>query len=91
MHTHANRSILIFNLIVAQVQVLPGFSMRVTSSKGNKFKDPQMQVKAVHLDCEFLKFDRTLVSGPLPEMWGLREPISVETKALLLPLTKREE
>jgi len=64
---------------------LPGFAMRITSSKANKLADPELQVKGLHLDCEFLKFDRTSVRGPLPEMWGLVEPMSEATKALLVP------
>ena len=42
------------------------------------------QVKALHLDVEFLKFDKASVQGILPELWGLA-PISGDTKQVLSP------
>ena len=42
------------------------------------------QVKALHLDVDFLKFDKASVQGILPELWGLA-PISGDTKQVLSP------
>jgi len=61
-----------------------GIHVRFTSAKAQKFSDEAKQVKALHLDCEFVKFNRTAARGPLPEMWGL-QPLSTETMLLLVP------
>ena len=39
------------------------FHLRITSAKALKFTNPELQVRAVHLDCEFLKFNKTKVHG----------------------------
>ena len=42
------------------------------------------QIKALHLDVDFIKFEKTAVRGVLPELWGL-VPISKETQKLIKP------
>ena len=61
---------------------MAGFHLRITSAKAQKFTSPELQVRAVHLDCQFLKIDKTKVRGALPEMWGL-VPMSTATAAML--------
>jgi len=58
------------------------FHIRVTSAKAKKFENEEMQVKALHLDVTFYKFDQRAVRGVLPEIWGLA-PMSKETVKLL--------
>lgn len=59
-----------------------GFRIRIRSAKASKFEDVETQVKALHLDVEFLEFDHNTARGVLPEMWRL-QPLSEETKRLL--------
>uniref|UniRef100_A0A7S0IYW2 Uncharacterized protein n=1 Tax=Calcidiscus leptoporus TaxID=127549 RepID=A0A7S0IYW2_9EUKA len=59
-------------------------SMRVLSARAKKFAEPEMQVKALHLDVEFFKFDKAAARGVLPELWGLA-PLSAATAKLLSP------
>ena len=58
------------------------FHLRITSAKAKKFSNPELQVRAVHLDCAFLKLNKTKVRGALPEMWGLI-PMSSKTATML--------
>jgi len=57
---------------------------RVSSARAKKFAEPEMQVKALHLDVEFRHFDRAAMRGVLPELWGLA-PLSEATSKLLSP------
>merc|ERR1712183_637552 len=59
-----------------------GLHLRITSSKANKFADEKLQALGLHLDLDFLTFDKAVVRGALPEMWGL-QPMSEATKLLL--------
>lgn len=60
------------------------FRMHVTSAKAAEFADAEMQLEALHLDCDYVKFDRRTVRGPLTELWGL-QPMSAETTTTLSP------
>ena len=42
----------------------------------------KLQALGLHLDLDFLTFDKAMVRGALPEMWGL-QPMSEATKLLL--------
>jgi len=64
--------------------ITDSFHMRVNSAKAKKFKAQDMQIKALHLDVDFIKFEKTAVRGVLPELWGL-VPISKETQKLIKP------
>eukprot|EP00308_Calcidiscus_leptoporus_P022375 CAMPEP_0119403316 /NCGR_PEP_ID=MMETSP1334-20130426/143323_1 /TAXON_ID=127549 /ORGANISM="Calcidiscus leptoporus, Strain RCC1130" /LENGTH=346 /DNA_ID=CAMNT_0007427261 /DNA_START=833 /DNA_END=1873 /DNA_ORIENTATION=+ len=67
---------------VVDLRFASGLHLQVKTAAAVKFESPVMQVKALHLDIDFLSFNRTAARGPLPEIWGLR-PISGETKKML--------
>jgi len=56
--------------------------IRIATAKAKKFNEEEMQVKALHLDVEFMRFNSSAARGVLPELWGL-VPISAGTKKLL--------
>lgn len=57
--------------------------LRITSSIANKFDDEKLRVLALHLDTEFLAYNKSKAHGALPEMWYSEKPISDTTKMLL--------
>ena len=46
------------------------FHLRITSAKAKKFSNPELQVRAVHLDCTFLKLNKAKVRGSTFNAWA---------------------
>lgn len=63
---------------------LPGLALRVATAEAAKFESEEMQLRGLHLDIEYKKFDRAAARGPLAEMWGLRTMTNA-TRAMLVP------
>lgn len=73
------------NAYVEKVDIkLPGVALRVSSAKAAKFNSEEMQLRGLHLDIQYIKFDRAAARGPLAEMWGLRTMTNA-TRAMLVP------
>jgi len=54
----------------------------IFSCKANKFRDPEMQMRYLHLDFSFKRFDVMESFGLLPEIWGIRDR-SERTKGMI--------
>ena len=69
-------------VLVLSPLAVPKNAMRIA----NKYTNSRKQIMALHLNVDFLAFNRTTARGVLPELWGI-VPISDGAKQLLsLPL-----
>ena len=72
----------------ATIKVGDAFELVLWTAKAHKFEAELDQIAYAHLDFKMLKYDEETVTGPLPEMWGLK-PMGAATTAMLSPSVVR--